>query len=167
MKGILLAGGTGSRLYPLTAVYSKQLLAVYDKPLAYYALATLMLASIREILVITRPGDDVLFRALLGSGEQWGLRFHYAIQAEPRGIAEALLIGRDFIAGSRVALILGDNIFVGHSLNNFLRRAVAKTRGATIFGYWVSNPRAFGVVEFDHAGNVVSLEEKPDRPRSN
>ena len=166
MKGILLAGGTGSRLYPLTATYCKQLLAVYDKPLVYYSLATLMLAGIREILLISRPGDLPLFRQLLGDGSKLGLAIEYATQAEPRGIAEAFVIGRQFIGQNRVALVLGDNIFVGHGLKRFLARATAQTSGATIFGYWVSDPRGFGVVEFDAKGNVLSIEEKPSEPRS-
>ncbi len=167
MQGIILAGGTGSRLYPMTAAYCKQLIAVYDKPLIYYPLATLMLAGIRDILVITSPHDQPLLRRVLGDGSQWGLTLSFAEQPRPNGIAEALIIGHDFIAGNRLALVLGDNIFFGHGLAEVLRAAREQPSGATIFGYWVPNPERFGVVEFDETGRVLSLEEKPSKPRSN
>lgn len=167
MKGIVLVGGNGSRLYPLTAAYSKHLLIVYDKPLVYYPIATLMLSGIRDILIIGRRQDEPLFRQVLGTGEQWGIRIQYAIQDQASGVAEALLIGRSFVGGDRVALVLGDNIFIGHGLRSFLQQAQRTARGATIFAYWVSDPRQFGVVEFDAAGNVIGLQEKPANPRSN
>jgi len=167
MKGIILAGGTGSRLHPMTAVISKQLLPVYDKPLIHYPLATLMLAGIREILVITTPRDAPLKRAALGDGSAWGLALTYAEQAEPRGIADAFLIGRSFVAGERVALVLGDNIFFGHGLGQILLEAIQDQHGATIFGYWVPDPQRFGVVTFGRDGEVERVEEKPARPRSN
>ncbi|MDA1100684.1 MAG: glucose-1-phosphate thymidylyltransferase RfbA [Proteobacteria bacterium] len=166
MKGILLAGGTGSRLYPLTSVVTKQMLPVYDKPLLYYPLATLMLAGIREILVISTPEDQPNYQRLLGDGGQLGLSLSYAVQTQPNGIAEALLIGQSFLAGNRVMLILGDNIFFGHGLQPILHAARENTDGATIFAYWVPDPQRFGVVDLDEDGNPTAISEKPENPRS-
>lgn len=167
MKGIILAGGTGSRLYPVTAVVSKQLLPVFDKPMIYYPLSTLMLAGIRDILIITTPRDQPLFRALLGDGSEIGLQLSYIAQESPRGLADAFILGRDFIGDDSVTLILGDNIFYGNSLQEELEDALSRTRGATIFGYTVNSPEQYGVVELDAVGRAISIEEKPARPKSN
>lgn len=170
MKGIILAGGSGTRLYPLTRVTSKQLLPVYDKPMIYYPMATLMSAGIRDILIISTPQDTPRFKELLGDGCQFGLHLSYAIQPAPEGLAQAFLLGEQFIGGDTVAMILGDNIFAGHGLKKRLRAAVANAendRGATIFGYYVDDPERFGIVSFDAAGKVVSIEEKPAHPKSN
>jgi glucose-1-phosphate thymidylyltransferase len=165
-KGIILAGGAGTRLYPITKVVSKQLLPVYDKPMIYYPLSVLMLAGIRDILVITAPEERSRFQALLDDGIQWGLRISYVVQPRPEGLAQAFLLGREFIGADKVCLILGDNIFYGHGFQQILKRATQITSGALIFGYWVRDPERYGVVEFDRSGKVLSIEEKPKAPKS-
>jgi glucose-1-phosphate thymidylyltransferase len=166
-KGIVLAGGSGTRLYPITQCISKQLLPVYDKPMIYYPLSVLMQAGIRDALIINTPHEQALFKRLLGDGSQWGMRFEYAVQPAPEGLAQAFLIGREFLAGAPSCLVLGDNIFHGQGLGELLRSANSREQGATVFGYWVRDPERYGVAEFDGSGRVIGIEEKPAKPRSN